>query len=45
MNSISLILIKLFKAFQDEISRRFDHPAVKRPNFEVQLEFPWDSKR
>lgn len=45
MNSLSLIFSKLFKAFQDAISGRFEHQTVRRPKFAIQLEFPWDLKR
>ncbi len=45
MNSILLIFSKLFKTFLDAISQRFEHQTIKRPKFEIQLEFPWDSKR
>lgn len=45
VNTSSPLFIKVRKLLEAKLSPYFRHQPVRRRRFEVQLEFPWHSKR
>lgn len=45
MNTLTPLLGKALRFLESRLAGRFGRPPARRPHLEVQLEFPWLSKR